>query len=81
MIMLIKYFDRIGIPLLELIPSNSTDLASAPQQRQQSASPPPDEEVGDYMSDVFELERDCSTEPELSELSDLSEDDDVLPQI
>jgi hypothetical protein len=78
MIMVIKYFERIGIPLSEPGPP-SLDLQPtiSEEQSEQSLTLPPDEQQGEIADDICEWERESNNSDDDSESeSEFSEDDD-----
>jgi hypothetical protein len=87
MIMLIKYFEYIGIPLtlIQSWQSNGVGelLPALPNTgREHSLSVPPDE-AGDEVSNTCEWEEEFGSNSEVSEVSEVSEisDDDDLPSM
>lgn len=86
MIMLIKYFERIGISLSEVPPSvieSQPASLSVHEEREHSLSVPIDEEVGDDIGDICEWESEFDDDSVLGEFLDSGmsegEDDDLPP--
>jgi hypothetical protein len=77
MIMVIKYFERIGIPLSEGLPPG-LDLQAiiSEEQPEQSLPVPPDEQQGEIADDICEWERESNNSNDDSESeSECSEDE------